>query len=58
MVRKMNLQGTIRKALVAAIAEITGENAVYRKVPTCNYDIGEITVLKDGSVDLQQIYGA
>ena len=49
MVRKMNLDGTTRKALVAAIEELTGEKAVYRR--TCNYDIGEITVLKDGSID-------
>ena len=46
----MNLNGTTRKALVAAIAEITGDQPIYRKVPTCNYDIGEITVTKDGSI--------
>lgn len=51
MVRKMNLEGTTRKALVAAIKEVTGEKAVYRRLPTCNYDIGEITVLKDGSIE-------
>ena len=51
MVRKMNLNGTARKALVATIEELTGEKAVYRRMPTCNYDIGEITVLKDGSID-------
>ena len=50
MTTKMNLNGTTRKALVAAIAEITGEPPIYRKVPTCNYDIGDITVTKDGSV--------
>lgn len=50
MTTKMNLNGTTRKALVAAIAEITGEQPVYRKMPTCNYDIGEITVTKDGSI--------
>ena len=51
MKTKMNLNGTTRKALVAAIAEITGEKAIYRAMPTCNYDIGEITVIKDGSID-------
>ena len=51
MVRKMNLDGTNRKALVAAIEELTGDKAVYRRMPTCNYDIGRITVLKDGSVE-------
>ena len=50
MKTKMNLNGTTRKALVAAIAELTGEKAIYRGVPTCNYDIGEITVTKDGSI--------
>lgn len=50
MTTKMNLNGTTRKALVAAIAEITGDQPIYRKVPTCNYDIGNITVTKDGSI--------
>ena len=49
MTTKMNLKGTTRKALVTAIAEITGQKAIYRKMPTCNYDIGDITVTKDGS---------
>ena len=39
MTTKMNLNGTTRKALVAAIAEITGDQPIYRKVPTCNYDM-------------------
>lgn len=46
----MNLNGTSRKALVAAITEITGEQPIYRKMPTCSYDIGNITVTKDGSI--------
>ena len=50
MKTKMNLNGTTRKVLVAAIAEITGEKAIYRNMPTSNYDIGEITVTKDGSI--------
>lgn len=50
MKTKMNLNGTTRKALVAAIAELTGEKAIYRAMPTCNYDIGEITVTKEGSI--------
>ena len=50
MKTKMNLNGTTRKALVAAIAEITGEKAIYRAMPTCSCDIGEITVIKDGSI--------
>ncbi|MGN0802992.1 MAG: virulence protein [Candidatus Faecivicinus sp.] len=50
MKTKMNLNRTTRKTLVAAIAEITGEKAIYRNMPTSNYDIGEITVTKDGSI--------
>ena len=50
MTKKMNLNGSIRKALVAAIAKITGEQPIYRKMPTCSYDIGNITVTKDGSI--------
>ena len=50
MTIKMNLEGTTRKALVAAIAEITGEKAIYRNMPTSNYDIGEITVTRDGTI--------
>jgi hypothetical protein len=46
----MNLNGTSRKALVAAITEITGEQPIYRKMPHCSYDIGNITVTKDGSI--------
>ena len=42
---KMNLNGTTRKALVAAIAD----KATYRGVPPYNYDIGEITVSKYSS---------
>ncbi len=51
MVRKMNLEGTTRKAMVAAISEITGTKAVYQKAPTYNFSIGDITVLRDGSID-------
>ena len=50
MKAKMNLNGTTRKALVAAISEITEEKAIYRKMPTSNYDIGDITVTKDGCI--------
>ena len=45
-----NLAGTKRKELVQAIAEITGEKADYMRMPTCAYEIGDITVDKDGSV--------
>ena len=45
-----NLTGTKRKELVNAIAEITGEKADYMRMPTCAYEIGNITVDKDGGV--------
>ena len=45
-----NLTGTKRKELVNAIAEITGEKADYKRMPTCAYEIGDITVDKDGGV--------
>ena len=51
MVRKMNLDGTTRKAMVTVISEITGTKAIYQKAPTYNFSIGDITVLRDGSID-------
>lgn len=39
-----------RKALVAAIAALTGDKAVYKFMPTCAYEIGDITVDKEGGV--------
>ena len=50
MIANYNLTGTKRKELVQAIAEITGEKADYMRMPTCAYEIGDITVDKDGSV--------
>ncbi len=50
MTTKMNLEGTNRKTLVAAIVEITGEKPIYRNMPTSNYDIGDITVTRDGCI--------
>ncbi len=44
--------GTERKPLVAAIAEITGTEAKYLRVPTCNYQIGDIIVDKEGTVEI------
>ena len=45
-----NVTGKDRKALVAAIAELTGDKAVYKYMPTCAYEIGDITVDKEGGV--------
>lgn len=51
MIRKINLNGKPRKELAAAISEITGEKAVYQRMSTCSYTIGNITVLRDGSLE-------
>ena len=45
-----NLTGTKRKELVHAIEEITGDKAQYMRMPTCAYEIGDITVDKDGGI--------
>ena len=47
---KMNLESTTRKELAAAIAEIIGEEAIYRRTPTYSYGIGDITITRDGSL--------
>ena len=44
-----NVTGNDRKALVAAIEKLTGDKAVYMRMPTCAYEIGDITVDKEGS---------
>ena len=50
MTIKFNCTGTERKKLVQAISEITGENAEYQFMPTCAYNIGTMTVDKDGTL--------
>lgn len=45
-----NVTGQERKALVKAISELTGDKAVYKFMPTCAYEIGDITVDKEGGV--------
>lgn len=45
-----NVTGNDRKALVAAIENLTGDKAVYMRMPTCAYEIGDITVDKEGGV--------
>ncbi len=45
-----NVTGNERKVLVAAISELTGEKAIYKFMPTCAYEIGDITVDKEGGV--------
>ena len=48
-----NVTGNDRKALVAAIENLTGDKAVYMRMPTCAYEIGDITVDKEGGVSCE-----
>lgn len=50
MKANFNVTGKDRKALVAAIAALTGDKAVYKFMPTCAYEIGDITVDKEGGI--------
>lgn len=50
MKANFNVTGKDRKALVAAIAALTGDKAVYKFMPTCAYEIGDIMVDKEGGV--------
>ena len=36
--------------MVAAIENLTGDKAVYMRMPTCAYEIGDITVDKEGGL--------
>lgn len=47
---KYGVTGKDRKALVMAIAEITGAHAIYKGVPTCNYEVDYFTVDKTGTL--------
>jgi hypothetical protein len=48
-----NVTGDKRKAMVKAISGITGENAVYKFMPTCAYEIGAFTVSKEGVLSFE-----
>ena len=39
-----------RKTAAARLAEITGERAVYTKMPRCAYEVGPFAIERDGSV--------
>ena len=47
---KYNLTGPARKALVKAIENITGEKAIYKKVPSCAYTVEGYTIMKEGTL--------
>jgi len=47
---KYNVTGTNRKELVNVISKATGIKAVYKFMPTCNFEIGCFTVNKEGTL--------
>ena len=47
---RYRVTGKDRKALVMAIAEITGSDVIYKGVPTCNYEVDCFTVDKEGTL--------
>lgn len=47
---KYGVTGKDRKALVMAIAEITGADAIYKGVPICSYEVDCFTVDKAGTL--------
>lgn len=47
---KFNVTGKERKALVTAIAEITGATATYKGVPSCNYEVDYFTIDRNGTL--------
>ncbi len=47
---KYNLTGPARKELVKAIENITGEKAIYQKVPSCAYTVEDYTITKEGTL--------
>lgn len=51
---EFDLTGTNRKALVKAISEITGVKAKYLFTPTYAFEIGSLTVARDGALELDE----
>ena len=45
-----NVTGAERKRLVGIIEQAAGQKAVYLRVPTCAYQVGDYNVGKDGTV--------
>ena len=50
MTLNFNLSGADRKPLVKAVSQILDIPAVYLKVPTCAYQVGEYNISKDGAL--------
>ena len=45
---------TDRRALIAALERETGLTAVYQGAPSFRYTIGDYTVLRDGSLEVEE----
>lgn len=52
---KFNVTGKERKALVTAIAEITGATATYKGVPSCAYEIDYFTIDRFGTLSFNDM---
>lgn len=50
MQARFNVTGKERKAFVKAISEIMGATAVYKGVPTCNYEVDYFTIDREGTL--------
>ena len=46
-----HVPGDRRKEMVKAIEDVLGEPAVYLRMPTCAYQIGDFTVTKEGALE-------
>lgn len=57
MKRKYNATGPKRKEMVRIIGQVLGVKPVYKKVPSCAYEIGDITVSKNGELIWDEGYG-
>lgn len=52
---KFNVTGKERKALVTAIAEITGATATYKGVPSCAYEVDYFTIDRFGALSFNDM---
>lgn len=52
---KFNVTGKERKALVTAIAEITGATATYKGVPSCAYEVDYFTIDRFGTLSFNDM---
>ena len=50
----IKLATTNRKAAAARLAEITGAEARYTRVPRCAYEVGAYTLEKDGTITIKE----